>query len=142
MSYKEEQFQKTKQELYKALERIIKGNITNPELLDKKLTGKLKVNRLSVEKEAGLSVGVLRNHLDVVEKINNYNNTNENSNKNLKNEEVKKLKNKNKEQKEEIENLNEAMSKQLAEHQMLMVALAEELSPIQKENILKFNLKE
>lgn len=150
MNYREEQFQKTKQSLFDALERLVSGEISNPELLDKKMNDKLKINRLSVEKEASMSVGVLRNHPDVVTAIKLANNNaklkeaNVNTTEELtdievdsKNEMLLKVKKQNKEQKAEIDNLNTSMSNQLARHQMLMVALTEELNQKQKENIFK-----
>ncbi|MEF1291903.1 bacterioferritin comigratory protein [Vibrio sp. M260118] len=57
--------QATKQALENALERLIKGEPTNIELKKKAKQGKLKINNNTVEKEAALSVGVLRNHPDI-----------------------------------------------------------------------------
>ncbi|EOW0794596.1 bacterioferritin comigratory protein [Vibrio vulnificus] len=57
--------QATKQALENALERLIKGVPTNIELKKKAKQGKLKINNNTVEKEAGLSVGALRNHPDI-----------------------------------------------------------------------------
>jgi hypothetical protein len=50
MNYREEQFQKTKQSLFDASEHLVSNEISNPDLLDKKMNDKLKINRLSVEK--------------------------------------------------------------------------------------------
>lgn len=61
--------QATRKELIDALERLIKGEPTNIELRKKAQQGKLKVNNNTVEKEAGLSVGALRNHKDIKEMI-------------------------------------------------------------------------
>ncbi|HGF3774359.1 TPA: bacterioferritin comigratory protein [Vibrio parahaemolyticus] len=57
--------QATKNALETALERLIKGEPTNLDLKKKAKQGKLKVNNNTVEKEAGLSVGALRNHPDI-----------------------------------------------------------------------------
>jgi len=57
--------QATKRALEDALERLIKGEPTNLELKKKAKQGKLKINNNTVEKEAGLSVGALRNHPDI-----------------------------------------------------------------------------
>lgn len=151
MNFREEQFKKTKQSLFDALERLISGNIKNAELKDKINNGKLKINSSSVEKEADLSVGVLRNHPDVVDAIKLFiknekikkldiKSTNELADIELdsKNESLQKIKKQKIEQKDEIFNLNNAMSNQLSQHQMLMVSLTNELNENQKENILKF----
>ncbi|EGQ9299036.1 bacterioferritin comigratory protein [Vibrio parahaemolyticus] len=66
---RERNYQKTKIALFEALERLKKSQPTNRELQKKLAAGKLKINRSSVEKEARLSVGVLRNHDDVVDAI-------------------------------------------------------------------------
>lgn len=152
MNFREEQFKKTKQSLFDALERLISGEIKNTELKDKRNNGKLKINRSSVEKEADLSVGVLRNHPDVVEAIKlsiknekikklDIKSTDELSDIELdsKNESLQKIKKQKIEQKDEIFNLNNAMSNQLALHQMLVVALTNDLNEDRKENV--FNLK-
>lgn len=57
--------QGTKNNLLKALERLLEGKPENRELRKKAREGKLKINNSSVEKEAGLSVGSLRRHEDV-----------------------------------------------------------------------------
>ncbi len=59
----------TKQALRDALERLAEGKPTNTELKQKAKKGTLKINKLSVEKEAGTSVGALRNHGDVADEI-------------------------------------------------------------------------
>jgi FtsZ-binding cell division protein ZapB len=61
--------QTTKKALIDALERLIKGEPTNIELKKKAKQGKLKINNNTVEKEAGLSVGTLRNHPDIKQVI-------------------------------------------------------------------------
>lgn len=62
-------YQKTKIALFEALDRLKKNQPTQRELKKKAAKGKLKINRSTVEKEACLSVGVLRNHDDVVAAI-------------------------------------------------------------------------
>ncbi|WCP81571.1 bacterioferritin comigratory protein [Vibrio harveyi] len=57
--------EKTKKALVASLERLLEGEPTNLELKKKAKQGKLKVNNSTVEKEAGLSVGSLRNHPDI-----------------------------------------------------------------------------
>jgi len=61
--------QATKQAFIDALERLIKGEPTNLKLNKKAKKGKLKVNDNTVEQEAGLSVGSLRNHTDIKDMI-------------------------------------------------------------------------
>ncbi|CAK2645493.1 Bacterioferritin comigratory protein [Vibrio crassostreae] len=61
--------QATKSKLINALERLLEGKPANRELRKKAREGKLKINNLSVEKEAGLSVGALRRHQDVQDMV-------------------------------------------------------------------------
>ncbi|ENP8438206.1 bacterioferritin comigratory protein [Vibrio parahaemolyticus] len=66
--------QATKKKLIDALERLLSGDVaklTSRELRNKARKGKLKINNSNVEKEAGLSVGALRRHNDVVLMIKN-----------------------------------------------------------------------
>jgi len=63
--------QATRKKLVDALERLIKGEPENRELRLKAKAGKLKINDNSVEKEAGVSVGALRNHTDVKDMVKN-----------------------------------------------------------------------
>ncbi|EOX1768192.1 bacterioferritin comigratory protein [Vibrio cholerae] len=63
--------QATKCKLINALERLLEGKPENRELRKKAREGKLKINNLSVEKEAGLSVGALRRHEDVQDMVKN-----------------------------------------------------------------------
>jgi hypothetical protein len=58
--------QSTKNSLLDALDRLIRGEPTNFELKNKARQGKLKINNNTVEKEAGFSVGALRNHPDIM----------------------------------------------------------------------------
>ena len=61
--------QATKKKLIDALERLLSGDVaklSSRELRNKARKGKLKINNISVEKEAGLSAGALRRHSDVV----------------------------------------------------------------------------
>ncbi|MEK2012407.1 bacterioferritin comigratory protein [Vibrio parahaemolyticus] len=62
-------FQRTKKALFDALERLKEGKPSSLKLKIKLQKGKLKINRRTVEEEAGLSSGVLRNHDDVVRAI-------------------------------------------------------------------------
>jgi hypothetical protein len=57
--------QATRNKLKDALVRLIEGKPANLELRLRAKKGKLKVNDSTVEKEAGLSVGYLRNHEDI-----------------------------------------------------------------------------
>jgi len=59
----------TRIKLVDALGRLIAGNPDNRELRLKAKEGKLKVNDSTVEKEAGLSVGSLRNHGDIKDMV-------------------------------------------------------------------------
>lgn len=59
----------TRNKLLAALERLLNGAPNNRELRLKAEAGKLKVHDSNVEKEAGLSVGALRNHEDIKELI-------------------------------------------------------------------------
>ena len=61
--------QVTRNALLSALDRLLQGEPTNIELKKKAKQGKLKINNNTVEKEAGLSVGTLRNHLDIKQVI-------------------------------------------------------------------------
>ncbi|MGK0270655.1 MAG: hypothetical protein ACI88H_001302 [Cocleimonas sp.] len=62
----------TRKELFAALERLKENEPTVPALVIMKGKGKLKVNRASVEREAGAGSGALRHHNIVVQAINNY----------------------------------------------------------------------
>lgn len=101
-----------------------------------------------------MSVGVLRDHPEVVAAIKLANKNAKLKEANVstieeltdievdsKNEILLKVKKQNKEQKEEIDNLNTSMSNQLAKHQMFMVALTEELNQNQKEKIFFLSKK-
>lgn len=59
----------TRNALLSALDRLLQGEPTNIELKKKAKQGKLKINNNTVEKEAGLSVGTLRNHTDIQQVI-------------------------------------------------------------------------
>jgi hypothetical protein len=61
--------QATRNKLKDALGRLIEGNPDNRELRLKAKDGKLKINDSTVEKEAGLSVGSLRNHGDIKDMV-------------------------------------------------------------------------
>lgn len=61
--------QVTRNTLLSALDRLLQGEPTNIELKKKAKQGKLKINNNTVEKEAGLSVGTLRNHIDIKKMI-------------------------------------------------------------------------
>lgn len=59
----------TRQDLLDALDRLVEGKPTNTELRIRAKKGTLKINNISVEKEAGRSVGALRNHTDIAKVI-------------------------------------------------------------------------
>ncbi|WP_368084174.1 bacterioferritin comigratory protein [Vibrio splendidus] len=59
----------TKSLLIAALNRLLTDSPHNQELRKKVQCGKLKINNSTVEKEAGLSVGALRNHPDIKDLI-------------------------------------------------------------------------
>jgi len=61
--------QATKKKLVDALERLIQGKPDNRNLRLKAKAGKLRINNNTVEKEAGLSVGALRNHEDIKDMV-------------------------------------------------------------------------
>jgi hypothetical protein len=61
--------QATRKKFLDALERLIKGEPDNRELRLKAKAGKLKINDSTVEQEAGLSVGSLRNHGDIKDMV-------------------------------------------------------------------------
>ena len=61
--------QATRKKLVDALERLIEGTPDNRELRLKAKAGKLKINDSTVKKEAGLSVGSLRNHEDIKDMV-------------------------------------------------------------------------
>lgn len=63
--------QATRKKLVDALERLIEGTPDNRELRLKAKAGKLKINDSTVEKEAELSVGSLRNHGDIKTMVKN-----------------------------------------------------------------------
>lgn len=63
--------QTTRKKFLDALERLIKGEPDNRELRLKAIAGKLKINDSTVEQEAGLSVGSLRNHGDIKTMVKN-----------------------------------------------------------------------
>jgi hypothetical protein len=59
----------TRNKFVDALERLIEGKPDNRELRLKAKEGKLKINDSTVEQEAGLSVGSLRNHGDIKDMV-------------------------------------------------------------------------
>lgn len=63
--------QATRKKLVDALERLIEGKPDNRELRLKAKEGKLKINNNTVEIEADLSVGALRNHGDIKTMVKN-----------------------------------------------------------------------
>ncbi|MDO6834058.1 hypothetical protein Q4596_00395 [Pseudoalteromonas carrageenovora] len=69
MSLRKTNTLKTKKKLIEAFERIKSGTYTNRKLKNKK---NVKVNAYNVEIEAGSSVGTLRNHPEIKEKIESY----------------------------------------------------------------------
>ncbi|QBG34785.1 bacterioferritin comigratory protein [Litorilituus sediminis] len=57
--------QRTRKKLIDALDRLIRGEPEHRELREKARIGKLKINYSTVEQEAVLSAGALRNHKDI-----------------------------------------------------------------------------
>ena len=123
--------EKTKQSLREAIERLKNGNITAKALLGKK---SLKINRLNVEIEAGMSKGALRHHPDIVAEINALASSASQSDlpeeKSVTQVQVEELKKKvalkdglRKQYYDELVVTQEAMKTQLAVHHELIVAL-------------------
>jgi hypothetical protein len=61
--------QTTRKKFLVALQRLIEGKPDNRELRLKAKAGKLKINNSTVEQEADLSVGSLRNHGDIKDMV-------------------------------------------------------------------------
>ncbi|MEZ8703187.1 bacterioferritin comigratory protein [Vibrio cyclitrophicus] len=114
----------TKKALEDALERLIKGEPTNLGLKKKAKQGKLKVNNNTVEKEAGLSVGVLRNHSDIKEMIKARSLSEQVVNSDSANSEIELLQQENKKLKSEKTHLNKLKSKHLLNSRKNEEALA------------------
>lgn len=136
---KERNYQNTKKRLLDALKRLQNNAPTVAALKDKAQAGKLKINRLSVETEADLSVGVLRNHDDVVKLINDSNqkphagttnasmsDAHKQQTKALQ-EKLKTAKEKNIEQQDETKRMSAAMLAQLQQFHMITQAMFEEI---------------
>tara|TARA_B100000700_G_C14964300_1_gene818092 strand:- start:1012 stop:1530 length:519 start_codon:yes stop_codon:yes gene_type:complete len=69
------QKEKTATKAEAAIQRILEGTYTNKILIKRKRNGKkIKLNQSTVEMEAGLGVRTLRNHPNVLEKIDKINN--------------------------------------------------------------------
>lgn len=123
--------EKTKQNLRDAIERLKSGTVTAKTLLGKK---NIKINRLTVEIEAGMSKGSLRHHPDIVAEINALaSSSSQNAiseQKSVTQVQVEELKKKvvlkeglRKQYYDELVVTQEAMKTQLAVHHELIVAL-------------------
>ena len=142
--------QATRKKFLDALERLIKGEPDNRELRLKAKAGKLKINDSTVEQEAGLSVGSLRNHGDIKTMVKNksLNNRVEQSESTqcpieLLQEEVKKLKkertqaNKKKtEYRELAKSHQKALATQAASHIKMVQELMEMIPVYERENAM------
>lgn len=132
----------TKVKLLDALNRLLENKPQSPKLIKRSVQGNLKINAHAVEIEAGLSIGSLRHHPDVISKIRSeklkYNeNTDHSSEHNeliLKEQEIKELKKKVKnannikaQYHKEIINLNNSMAEQLSKHHCIVVALSKKI---------------
>jgi hypothetical protein len=69
MSASEQSYLNTKKDLRAALQRLVSGCPTNPELKERLKKGTLKINNSSVEKEAGKGNQSLKRHEDVKDEI-------------------------------------------------------------------------
>lgn len=70
MNKREQDYQRTKQELREALSRLVAKSPENIELKQRLLSGKvIKINNANVEKEAGKANQALKHHPDVKEEI-------------------------------------------------------------------------
>lgn len=142
--------QATREKLVDALERLIKGEPDNRNLRVKARAGKLKINNSTVEKEAGLSVGALRNHEDIKDmvKAKSLNNRVEQSKSaqspiELLQEEVKKIKRErtqaNKKKAEYLElakSHGTALAAQAASHIKMVQELMEMLPVYEREKVM------
>lgn len=120
--------QATRNALLSALERLLQGEPTNIELKKKVKQGKLKVNNNTVEKEAGLSVGTLRNHTDIKQIIKEKSLKAKVDNSESVTSEIELLQLENKKLKSERTQLNKLKAKHLADSRKSEEALAEQAS--------------
>ncbi|MEZ9820316.1 hypothetical protein AB4238_06795 [Shewanella sp. 10N.286.45.A1] len=118
--------QSTKNTLIDALDRLIRGEPTNIELKKKARQGKLKINNNTVEKEAGLSVGALRNHPDIKQVIKAKSLKAKVDNSESATSEIELLQLENKKLKSERTQINKLKSKHLADSRKSEDALAEQ----------------
>jgi hypothetical protein len=116
----------TKKALMSALERLLDGEPTNLELKKKARQGKLKVNNNTVEKEAGLSVGSLRNHADIKIMIKTHSLNAQVENSDSATSAIDVLQGEIKQLKSEKTHLNKLKSKHLADSRKSEKALAEQ----------------
>ncbi|MEZ9279551.1 bacterioferritin comigratory protein [Vibrio cyclitrophicus] len=116
----------TRKALIEALERLIAGAPNDRELRKKAQNGKLKVNNNTVEKEAGLSVGALRNHADIKEMIKSKSLEIQVTNNDSASSEIELLQQENKKLKSEKTHLNKLKTKHLADARKSKDALAKQ----------------
>jgi hypothetical protein len=139
-------YDKTKKTLLDALERIVERKPTVSDLIEKLKKNTLKINKYTVEVESGLSIGVLKNHEDVADKIatssfkgDDASSKHGDSKKELK-EAKDKLKQANKNIKakqNKITNIDKALSEQVSQQLMLTVAMMEKIPFSDRKNITK-----
>jgi|TARA_R110001583_G_scaffold192800_1_gene359800 hypothetical protein len=138
-------FNRTKSLLLNAVERLKKGEPTEQTLIKKAEDGKLKLNRSTVEKEAGLGSGTLRHHQDVVDIITlSCVGGEEAEQVDILTKEIRELKDKlkkvnkiNKSKIEKVKNMDVALSQQAAQQIMLMAAMLEKIPYDDREQLMK-----
>ncbi len=138
-------FNRTKSLLLNAIERLKKGKPTEQTLIKKAEDGKLKLNRSTVEKEAGLGSGALRHHQDVVDIITQSSVGGEEGKQvDILTKEIRELKYKlkkvnkiNKSKIEKVKNMDVALSQQAAQQIMLMAAMLEKIPYDDREKLMK-----
>lgn len=116
----------TRKALIEALERLIAGTPSDRDLRKKAQHGKLKINNNTVEKEAGLSVGALRNHADIKEMIKSKSLEIQVTNNDSASSEIELLQQENKKLKSEKTHLNKLKAKHLADAKKSKDALAKQ----------------
>ena len=144
---KERKYQKTKKALWDAFERLKEGKPVSDEL---KRRATLKVNNYAVEKEAGLSVGVLKNHPDVKNSIKEYQDQIVATEHGLSDSEdvvghkltqlkgrLKKETEQKKNYADEVQRLTESMKRELAAHHEIVKALFDKVPYEEREALLR-----
>ncbi|WP_330959870.1 bacterioferritin comigratory protein [Photobacterium sp. 53610] len=140
----------TRKALIEALERLMAGTPNDRDLRKKAQHGKLKINNNTVEKEAGLSVGALRNHADIKEMIKSKSLKIQVANSDSASSEIELLQQENKKLKSEKTNLNRlkksyhesaknherALAKQAATHIKMVEELMKMLHESEREKAM------